>query len=91
MAAGGPSIEFSRSPLRSPVTRVYALPKPALDLLLDPPDRATAEMDPLREQTRTLQPIDVGEAVTDPVGQLMATDDPHGAGASPSEASRDVR
>jgi hypothetical protein len=33
----------------------------------------------------------VGEAVTDLVGQLMATDDPHGTGASPGEASRYVR
>jgi hypothetical protein len=55
----------SRSPFRPLVTRVHALPKPALDLLFDPTDGAAAEMDPLWEQTRTLQPIDVGEAVTD--------------------------
>jgi hypothetical protein len=33
----------------------------------------------------------VSEAVTDLVGQLMATDDPHGTGASPDEASRNFR
>jgi hypothetical protein len=49
-----------RSPFRPPVTRLHALPEPALDLLLDPPDRAGAEMHPSREQTRMFQPIDVG-------------------------------
>jgi hypothetical protein len=73
------------------MTRVHALSEPALDLLFDPPDRAPTEMDPLREQTRTLQPVDMSEAVTDLVGQLMATDDPHGTGASPNGALRDVR
>ncbi len=76
---------------RSPITRADALPKPALDLLLDPADRATTEMDPLREQTRTFQPVDLGEAVTDFVGQLMASDDSHGTGAFLKGASRNVR
>jgi hypothetical protein len=51
-------------------------------------DRAPAKMDPLREQTRAFQPIDLGKAITDLVGQLMATDDPHGTGAFPNGASR---
>ena len=64
--------------------------RPALDLLLNPADRAATEMHPSRKQARTLQPVDMGEAVTDLVGQLTTTDDPHGTGASPNEASRDV-
>jgi hypothetical protein len=91
MAAGIPGSSTLGSLFRSPITRVDALPKPALDLLFDPPDRAAAEMNPLREQTRTFQPVDVGEAVTDFVDQLMATDDPHGTGAFPNGASRNVR
>jgi hypothetical protein len=91
MAAGIPGSGASRSSFRSPVTRVHALPKPTLDLLLDPSNSAGAEMDALREQTRTFQPVNVGKAVADFVGQLMATDDPHGTAASPDAASRDVR
>ena len=75
----------------APVTRVHALSEPALDLVFDPPDRARAEMDPMREQTRTLHTVDVPEAITDFVGQLMATDDPHGTGASPNETSPNIR
>jgi hypothetical protein len=48
-------------------------------------------MDPLREQTCAFQPVDVGEAVTDFVGQLMASDDSHGTGASSKGASRNIR
>jgi hypothetical protein len=91
MVAGCPSIRLWRSPLRPPVTRVHALSEPVLDLLFNPPDSATAEMDPLRKLARALQSIDVAEAVTDLGGQLMATDDPHGTGASPKEALVNVR
>jgi hypothetical protein len=41
--------------------------------------------------TLAFQPIDVGEAVADLFGQLMATDDPHGTGTFPKGASRNVR